>query len=276
MKFCNRKNFYIFYILLFIIAGMLVFLFNFFSVKSSGQIYCVRDFCSWQDSFLPAATFSVNDNIFPSFFDGELIYHYKKISPYQLDFLFKSLAIYKSKDRLIGFSNYLYPEDFLKKNDAIELSEKNTQVFIIENKVFLNPINEIKPFLNTSVSIVNFYYLNEEEVPVAFRTSYKSNVIPILIYAYSTYLSGRYAFTTNVYKLEIYLDKTMVYQRELDVLSKARMVELITTSSRPQFIKYIISNVSNGEHTLTVKVYDIQGHSKEIQKKFVVKTDLDQ
>lgn len=262
------KYHYIF-LLIFLISSFLIFT---YTNLASDTILLVKDFCSWKSSFLPVSTFYMKDKQMNSFFSGQLIYEKKRISPYSNDYIFPDLSIYKSNDKLIGFTNLPFPDKEIKDKDVITFSEDITSCFIIKDGIFLNPIEYVKPLLSSSVSIVNVYFLNEEEVPVAFRQNYKNNVIPILIYAYTTYLSGRYAFTANVYKIEIYLDNNLIYKRILDDLSKKKIIELLSTSSKPQFIKYIVSNVTDGEHTLKVKVYDIFDHEKEIQKKFIVKS----
>ncbi len=267
----NRKNIYGFLVLLMFLMIYLIFSFSNIT-KSFSNIFLVRDFCNWSNSFLPASQFYTTDKRINSPFSGYLIYQKMNISPYQKDSIFSNLAIYKSSNKLIGYTNLPFPQDKLEIKDEIELNDTMTTCFIIENGMFYNPTSFFKPVLSSSVSIVNVYYLNEEDVAVAFRQNYKNNVIPILIYAYSTYLSGRFAFTANVFDLEIYLDNELIYERKLDNISKKKLVELIVTSSRPQFIKYIVSNVSDGEHILRVKVYDFFNNSKEIQKKFTVKS----
>jgi len=232
----------------------------------------VKDFCNWSNAFLPAVQFYTSDNRLTSNISAELIYNKNTISPYQQDSIFKNLAIYRSGEKLIGLTDLSYPPLTIKPKDEIEFTKNIASCFLIENGIFINPIEFIKPVVSTSVSIVNVYYLNEENVAVAFRQNYKNNIIPILIYAYSTYLSGHFAFTSNVYKIEIFLDDEIIYEREMDIISKKKIIELLLTSSRPQFIKYIISNVTDGEHILKVKVYDFNNNFKEIQKKFTVKS----
>ncbi len=265
-----KKVFFFISIIVFILLILLI-TFSYFN-DAKENIFLTKDFCSWSNSFLPASLFYFPQKITQSFFDGELIYNKKSISPYIKTNVFDNLTVYSSNEKLIGFTNLSYPHEKLKKNDIIEFSENNSYCFIIEKGIFLNPIDYLKPLVSSSVSIINVYYLNKENIAVAFRQNYKDNVIPILINAYSTYLSGRFAFSSNVYKLEIYLDNEMIYKRELDKISKKQIIELISTSSRPQFIKYIVSNVSNGEHILKIKVFDIFDHVKEIQKKFNVKS----
>lgn len=268
-----KKDRKILIFLMFFIGITAIFLLFFdFISKSASEIFLVRDFCQWSNSFLPALQFFSADKKMNSFFSGDLIYFKRTLSLYKQNNIFSDLAIYKSGNKYIGLTNNPYPSERLNIKDEIEFSENISTLFIIENGLFLNPLSILKPSFSSSVSIINVYYLNEEEVAVAFRQNYKNNFIPILIYAYSTYISGRFAFTSNVYELEIFLDNELVYERKLDNISKKKMVELISTSSRPQFIKYIISNISDGEHVLKVVVYDFFGRSKEIQKKFNVKT----
>lgn len=243
-----------------------------FSNKAAQNIFLVKDFCNWSNSFLPAVQFYTSDYKLNSNFSAELIYNKNTISPYQQDSIFKDLAIYKSGNKFIGLTDLSYPPLKIGPKDEIEFTKNTIYCFLIENGIFINPIEFLKPVISTSVSIVNVYYLNEEDVAVAFRANYKNNIIPILIYAYSTYLSGRFAFTSNVYKIEIFLDDEIIYERKLDIVSKKKIVELLLTSSRPQFIKYIISNVADGEHILRVRVYDFNNNFKEIQKKFTVKS----
>ncbi|MFN3410892.1 MAG: hypothetical protein ACK4YF_01880 [Exilispira sp.] len=255
-----------------IIFLLILFLSFSFINKSLPNLFLYRDFCNPSNSFLPAAQFYSSDKKISSFFNGQLIYYKKNISPYKYDSVFPDIIVYKSESKYIGFTNILYPEEKININEQIEFNDNFFHSFIIENKIFLNPLKYLKPSISSSVSIINVYYLNEEDVAVAFRQNYKNNIIPILIYTYSTYLSGKFAYISNVYNIEIYLDDEIIYERKLDTISKKKIIELISTSSKPQFIKYIISNVSDGEHILKVRVYDFSGNFKEIQKKFNVKS----
>jgi len=272
IKIMKRFYYLFFYLLIFTIFFFILFFVFLLQNNAASNVFLVRDFCNGSNSFLPASQFYLSDSKLSLDFPAQLIYNKSAISPYQQDNIFMNLAVYKSGDKYIGLTDLLYPPEKINPKEEIEFSNKNISCFIIEKGVFLNPVELIKPILSTSVSIVNVYYLNEEEVAVAFRQNYKNNIIPILIYTYSTYLSGRFAFTSNVYKIEIFLDDDLLYERKLDTVSKKKIIELLMTSSRPQFIKYIISNVTDGDHILKVKVYDFYNNSKEILKKFSVKS----
>lgn len=271
--------FIIMFLILYILEVKLKCLSNTVNAKDNyiKNVYLYHPFVDYDSDFEPSIELYSKKDEINSFINGKLLlFQNNKINPYNQNTNNTILSIVDDKG-----NNYYYLknvnierkiENISKNSKFIPLNNKFT-LFVKKGDLFINPLKIFNVNYYSKVNIVNIYFLNKDNIPVSFRSSYKSNYLKFALYTYSKIYTPFYIKTFNISNIDVIIDNKRIFSQKLEKFDKKMYLLLKTMFLKKYIVALPPIYVPNGEHFLTVEVSDFKGNIKKFTKKFYVKSN---